>query len=203
MIDNSIPLKDKKITAEACIHHLIFNDKDYDELGSLIKWNPAIKTEKDQRALIKGLTNNRIDIIATDHAPHKLKEKQNTYFKTPSGGPMIQHSLPLMIDLFHNGIISLETIVEKMCHAPAVCFNIEKRGFIREGYWADLTLVDMESPWEVRKKNILYKCQWSPVEGKSFNSKVTHTFINGNLVYDNGTFDEKVKGQRLRFNIST
>ncbi|MCD4679348.1 MAG: dihydroorotase [Bacteroidales bacterium] len=202
LIDNNIPLKDKKITAEVCVHHLIFNNSDYSKLGSLIKWNPAIKTSNDQEKLFEGLLNNTIDLIATDHAPHKLEEKQNTYFNAPSGGPMIQHSLPIMLDFYHEKKICLETIVDKMCHAPANCFKIEKRGFIREGYWADLVILDLDSPWKVNKKNILYKCQWSPVEGRALKSKVTHTFVNGNLVYENGKFDDSIRGQRLRFEIS-
>ncbi len=201
LIDNTIPLKDKKITAEVCVHHLIFNETDYERLGSLIKWNPAIKTSNDQNALIEGLINNKLDVVATDHAPHKLEEKQNPYLKAPSGGPMIQHSLPIMLNLYHDGIIKLETIVAKMCHAPAICFNIEKRGFIREDYWADLVLVDMDSPWEVNKKNVLYKCKWSPVEGEDMKSKVTHTFVNGHLVYENGRFNERLKGKRLKFEV--
>lgn len=199
LLDNSIELENKNITAEVCVHHLIFNDKDYKTLGSLIKWNPAIKTAKDQKGLFDGLINNKIDTIATDHAPHMLSEKNNPYLKAPSGGPMIQHSLPLMLEFFHDGKISIENIVEKMCHAPAVCYGIEKRGFIREDYHADLVLIDPVSQWKVNKKNILYKCKWSPVEGRNLKSRITHTFVNGNLVYENGKFDEKVKGMRLHF----
>ncbi|MCD4745215.1 MAG: dihydroorotase [Bacteroidales bacterium] len=199
LFDNTIPLKDKHITAEVCIHHLWFNNNDYKKFGALIKWNPAIKTEKDRETLFNTLLNDKMDLIATDHAPHTIKEKNNTYFKAPSGGPMVQHSLPAMLEFYHNGKISLEKIVEKMCHAPAICFNIEKRGFIREGYQADLVLINLDSPWKVEKSNILYKCGWSPFEGYAFKSKITHTFVNGHLAFENGYFNENIKGQRLLF----
>ena len=200
LFNNEIQLKDKKITSEVCVHHLWFNEKDYQKKGVLVKWNPSIKTENDQKALFEALMNDKIDIITTDHAPHKIEEKLNTYFKSASGGPFIQHSLPAMLEFFHNKKISLEKIAEKMCHNPAVCFNIKNRGFIRKGYYADLTLVDTNSPWEVNKSNILYKCGWSPLEGQKFNSKITHTFVNGNLVFENGKLNETVKGKRLLFN---
>lgn len=199
LFDNMMPSKDKRITAEVCVHHLWFSDADYDKYGTKIKWNPAIKTTKDRKALINGLKNNRIDVVATDHAPHTIDEKNNTYFKAPSGGPLIQHSLVAMLELYHQNKLSLNDIVNKMCHTPADIFQIKKRGYIREGYWADLVLVDLNSPWTVNKDNILYKCKWSPFENQTFKSKVTHTIVNGNLVYDNGIFDESVKGKRLLF----
>lgn len=201
LLSNHKPLKDKRITAEACIHHLVFNDSDYEKLGFLVKWNPAVKTAEDQKELLKGLLNDKIDLIATDHAPHQLKEKMNPYLTSPSGGPMIQHGLAVMLEFYHDGKISLENIVRKMCHAPAECFKIDRRGFLREGYWADMVLLDLDSPWEINKRNILYKCKWSPLEGRTLRSKVTHTFVNGKLVYHDGKFDEKNKGMRLKFNI--
>lgn len=188
LFDNKKPLKDKKITAEVCIHHLWFNDSDYQEKGTFIKWNPSIKTKKDQDALLKGLIDNYIDVVATDHAPHTKEEKKNVYTKAPSGGPLVQHALPAMLQLHHKEKISLEKIVEKMCHNPAILYQIEKRGFIREGYKADLVLIDLNSPWAVQPSNIVYKCGWSPFEGVTFKSRITHTFINGNLVYKNFKF---------------
>jgi dihydroorotase len=199
LFDNSIPLEEKRITAEVCVHHLWFDSSDYQEKGTLIKWNPAIKTAKDKEALWDALLDDRLDVIATDHAPHTIEEKTNTYFKAPSGGPLVQHSLPAMIDFYHQGKISLEKIVDKMCHAPAKCFKVEKRGFVREGYFADLVIVDVNARTKVGKDNILYKCGWSPFEGHTFKSKITHTFVNGNLVYNNGEFDETEKGRRLLF----
>ena len=200
LFDNSIPLKDKKITAEVCIHHLWFSEEDYKEKGTLIKWNPAIKKKSDKDALFKALLDDKLDVIATDHAPHTLEEKSNSYFKAPSGGPLVQHALPVMLEFFHQDKITLEKIVEKMCHNPAVLFDIEKRGYVKEGYYADLVLLDLNSSWVVTKENILYKCGWSPFEGEKFNSKVTHTFVNGHLVYDNGDFNENKRGERLKFN---
>lgn len=185
LFSNKKPLKDKKITAEVCIHHLWFNDSDYAKKGTLIKWNPAVKTKKDQEALLKGLLDDFIDVVATDHAPHTKEEKKNPYTKAPSGGPLVQHALPAMLQLHHQGKISLEKIVEKMCHNPAILFQIKDRGFIREGYKADLVLVDLNAPWAVQPDNIVYKCGWSPFEGVTFKSRVTHTFVNGNLVYKN------------------
>ncbi|MES2138173.1 MAG: dihydroorotase [Bacteroidota bacterium] len=199
LFDNTIPLKQKRITAEACIHHLWFSDEDYKTKGAFIKWNPAVKTSIDRDAILQGVLENKIDVIATDHAPHTLEEKQQTYFKAPSGGPLIQHSLIAMLEFYHKGKISLEKIAEKMAHAVADCFQIEKRGYIREGYFADLVLVDLKAEWIVEESNILYKCGWSPFEGLTFHSKITQTFVNGNLVYDNGKFDERKKGQRLLF----
>ena len=196
---NDIPLKDKKITAEVCVHHLTFTDVDYETKGTLIKWNPAVKTQKDKDGLWKALLDDRIDVIATDHAPHTWEEKQNVYTKAPSGGPLVQHTLVLMIENFKNGKISLEKIVEKMCHNPAILFQIEKRGFIREGYKADVVLVDLNDNSTVTKENILYKCGWSPFEGSVFHSKITHTFVNGNLVYENGKVADEKFGERLLF----
>lgn len=185
LFDNKKALKDKKITAEVCVHHLWFNDQDYGKKGTFIKWNPAVKTKKDQEALLKALIDNRIDVVATDHAPHTREEKKNKYAQAPSGGPLVQHALPAMLQLHHQEKITLEKIVEKMCHNPAILFQIEKRGFIREGYKADLVLVDLNAPWAVQPNNILYKCGWSPFEGVTFKSRVTHTFVNGRLVYKN------------------
>jgi dihydroorotase len=194
---NDIPLKEKNITTEVSVHHLWFSDKDYERLGTLIKWNPAIKSEKDKKGLLKALLDDRIDIVTTDHAPHTLEEKQKPYFQSMSGAPMVQHSLNIMLEFYKKDLISLEKVVEKMCHNPATLYSIEKRGFIREGYFADLSIVDLNSSWTVDKNNILYKCGWSPIENTTFQTKVTHTFVNGNLVYDNGDFNEKIKGQPL------
>ena len=199
---NDIPLKEKKITAEACIHHLWFDERSYDEKGTLIKWNPAVKSLKDKEAIWSALLDDRIDIIATDHAPHTLEEKQNTYFKTPSGGPLVQHALVAMLEFYHQGKVSLEWIVTKMCHAPADCFQLKERGFIREGFFADLVVVDPNKPWTVTKQNILYQCAWSPFEGTVFKSSVSKTFVNGNLVYNQGVFDETTRGMRLEFDRS-
>ncbi|MEC3876063.1 dihydroorotase [Chryseobacterium salviniae] len=198
---NDIPLKDKKITAEVCVHHLTFTNEDYETRGSLIKWNPAVKTQHDKDGLWEALLDDRIDVVATDHAPHTWEEKQNVYTKCPSGGPLVQHSLVVMLENYKNGKISLERIVEKMAHNPAILFRIEKRGFIREGYKADLVLVDLNQNWKVEKDNILYKCGWSPLEGTNFHSKVTHTFVNGNLVYENGNINEEKFGERLLFEV--
>jgi dihydroorotase len=200
LLNSSIPLTDKKITAEVCIHHLLFDDQDYFTHGNLIKWNPAIKSGKDKEALLQALLDNKIDIVATDHAPHTLKEKQNTYFKTPSGGPMVQHSLVAMLEFCQQGVMKPEQVVAKMCHAPADLFRIDRRGYIREGYYADLVIVDPNHPWTVSTANLLYKCRWSPLTGMSFTSAVTHTFINGNLVYEKGNFYEQHLGRRLMFN---
>lgn len=200
LFENKKPLKDKKITAEVCIHHLWFNDDDYQEKGTFIKWNPAVKTEKDRQALWKALLDNRIDVIASDHAPHALEEKKNKYLDAPSGGPLVQHSFPAMLEMYHDGQISLERIAEKMCHNPAILFQIEKRGFIKEGYHADLVLVDLNNPWTVNKDNILYKCKWSPFEGSTFKSRISHTFVNGKLAYKNFKVYDDHHGQRLSFN---
>ena len=199
LFDNSIPLKDKRITAEVCIHHLWFDDNDYKEKGTFIKWNPAIKKESDKDALFQALLDDKIDVIASDHAPHTLEEKVHTYFNAPSGGPLVQHALPAMMEFVNQGKISLEKVVEKMCHNPAICFKVEKRGFIKVGYFADLVLIDLNKPWGVNKENILYKCGWSPFEGETFNAQITHTFVNGHIAYEYGSFDESSKGMRLTF----
>lgn len=199
LFTNKIPLKDKKITAEVCIHHLWFTDQDYDKKGTNIKWNPAVKTASDREQLWKALLDDRIDVIATDHAPHTTEEKQNPYTKAPSGGPLVQHALPAMLEMFHKEKISLPKIVEKMCHNPAILFQVEKRGYIKEGYYADLVLVDINNPWTVKKDNILYKCGWSPFEGTTFKSRITHTFVNGTLAYKNFKFYDVKAGKRLTF----
>ncbi len=200
LFTNKIPLKEKMITAEVCVHHLWFNDKDYAEKGTFIKWNPAIKTEKDRLGLWEALLDDRLDVIATDHAPHTMDEKKRVYTKAPSGGPLVQHALLAMLEAVRNDKISMERMVEKMCHNPAILFRIENRGFIKEGYFADLVLVDTNKDQTVNKENILYKCGWSPFEGTQFHSTVLKTFINGNLIYDQGVFDDKIKGKRLIFN---
>jgi dihydroorotase len=199
LFNNELPLNQKRITGEVCVPHLWFDESSYDDLGTLIKWNPAIKTRFDRDALINGVNNNLIDIVATDHAPHTITEKGNSYFKAPSGGPLIQHSLVVMLELWHRKVFSLEKIVEMMCHNPAILFNIRDRGFIREGYKADLCLVDPASPWSITKENILYKCGWSPFEGTTFRSKVMQTIVNGTIVYDNGVIKNDYRGQRLMF----
>ena len=199
LFDNSVPLEKKRITAEACVHHLWFNDANYTTKGTFIKWNPAVKTENDRKTILKAVLDNRIDIIATDHAPHTLQEKNNTYFKAPSGGPLVQHALVAMLELYHKQQITLEQLVTKMCHAPATCFQVEKRGFVREGYFADLVLVDLHSPWQVTKENVLYQCGWSPFEGQVFTSKIHTTIVSGHIAYANETFDESKKGERLTF----
>jgi dihydroorotase len=199
LFQNDIPLEKKKITAEACIHHLWFNDTDYKQLGTRIKWNPAIKTKEDQTEIFKALLDDRIDVIATDHAPHTVDEKNNTYFNAPSGGPLVQHSVVAMMEFFHQKKISLEKIVQKMSHNPAILFQISKRGFIREGYFADLVLVDPKKTWTVEKQNILSKCGWSPFEGNTFQSSITHTIVSGHLAYEDGKLNEEKMGQRLTF----
>jgi len=200
LFNNKIPLKDKKITAEVCVHHLWFSDKDYDKKGTHIKWNPAVKTETDRDQLWEALLDDRIDVIATDHAPHTLEEKNNVYTKAPSGGPLVQHALVAMFEAHHQGKISIEKLVEKMCHNPAILFQVEKRGYIKEGYFADLVIVNDNDSWTVSKDNILYKCQWSPFEGTTFKSKVTHTIVNGKLVYENNKFHDVKAAKRLTFN---
>ncbi len=200
LLDNTIPLHEKKITAEVCVHHLWFDNTDYKKKGTLIKWNPAIKTKKDKEGLLKALLEDKIDIIATDHAPHTLKEKNQIYTKAPSGGPLVQHALLALLEMYHQGKISLEKIVEKFSHNVAILYQIEKRGFIKEGYFADLVLVDLNQPEEVTKDSILYKCNWSPFEETTFQSKILTTFINGSIIYNNGKFNDKIKGKRLLFN---
>lgn len=199
LFTNKIPLKEKKITAEVCVHHLTFTDKDYEEKGTLIKWNPAVKTQKDKDQLWQALLDDRIDVIATDHAPHTLEEKSRPYHQAPSGGPLVQHALLMMYENVVEGRVTLEKLIEKMCHNPAILFEIEKRGFIREGYKADLVLLDPQKNTSVTKESLLYKCGWSPVEGKTFSAAVTHTFINGFLAYENGTVSDEKHGERLLF----
>ncbi|MBU2045422.1 MAG: dihydroorotase, partial [Bacteroidetes bacterium] len=199
LFQNDIPLKDKKITAEACIHHLWFSDEDYPAKGNFIKWNPAIKTVADRDQILKAVLDNHIDVIATDHAPHTIEEKSQAYSKAPAGGPLVQHAFNALFEMYHQGKISLEKIAEKTAHSLAICFQIKDRGFIREGYFADLTLVDLNSSYTVQKSNILAKCGWSPFEGQKFNSKITHTFVSGHLAYADGKFDESKMGERLRF----
>lgn len=200
LFSNKLPLKEKKITAEVCIHHLWFTDEDYEKKGTLIKWNPAVKTSKDRDELWKALLDDRIDVIATDHAPHTWEEKNNVYTQAPSGGPLVQHALVAMFEMHHRGKISLEKLVEKMCHNPAILFEVEKRGFIREGYYADLVVVNPANPWTVNKSNILYKCGWSPFEGVTFKSRITHTLLNGNVAYESSKVNEKRFAKRLTFN---
>lgn len=199
LFDNKIPLIDKKITVEACVHHLWFSNEDYAEKGNFIKWNPAVKTANDREALWQAVLNDTIDVIATDHAPHTYDEKLKPYIEAPSGGPLVQHSLAAMLDKYHEGKISLEKLVEKMSHNPATLFRIQKRGFIREGYFADLVLVNLNQPWQVTPENILYHCGWSPFNGHTFKSKVIHTFVNGHHVYNNGQILNENYGQRLLF----
>ena len=200
LFTNDIPLAEKKITAEACLHHLWFSDADYAEKGSLIKWNPAVKTAEDRDKIWEAVLDNRIDVLATDHAPHTLEEKNQPYAKSPSGGPLVQHFLPALMEKYRDGVISLEQIVEKSCHNPAILFQLDRRGYIREGYYADLTVVSDQLPWTVSKGNILYKCGWSPFEGTQFNSAVRYTFVNGHLAYDNGKISGQRHAMRLQFN---
>lgn len=199
LFDADLPLETKRITAEACIHHLWFSDADYEEKGNFIKWNPAVKSATDREGVLKGVLEGNIDVIATDHAPHTLEEKSGSYLHAPSGGPLVQHSLVALLEMFHQRKISLEEIVQKTSHNLAILFEIEKRGYIRPGYHADLVLVDLDDPWEVSRENVLSKCGWSPFEGQTFQARVTHTLVSGHLVYENGTFHEEVKGLRLKF----
>ncbi|MEK6153269.1 dihydroorotase [Flavobacteriaceae bacterium 3-367] len=196
---NDIPLEEKKITAEVCIHHLWFAQEDYESKGAHIKWNPAVKSADDRAQLWEALLDDRIDVLATDHAPHTLQEKDNVYTKAPSGGPLVQHALPALLENYHRGRLSLEKIVEKMCHNPAKLFQIKKRGFVREGCYADLVALNLDDPWQVNRENIAYKCGWSPFEGNTFRSKITHTFVNGHLAYENGNFSDKRNAERLTF----
>ena len=193
------PVAAKRITSEACIHHLWFSAEDYKEKGNFIKWNPAVKRPSDRDAIMDAVRNNIIDVIATDHAPHTRSEKENSYFKAPSGGPLVQHALVAMLEHYHNGKISLEKMVEKMSHAVADCFSIEKRGYIRSGYFADLVLVDLDSPWQVTAENVLYKCGWSPFDGSTFRSEVKKVFVNGHLGYCDGKVSESRLIRRLTF----
>lgn len=200
LFSNKKPLSEKKITAEVCIHHLWFSDEDYKTKGTKTKWNPAVKTKNDRDGLLKALKDDRIDVIATDHAPHTWDEKNNVYTKAPSGGPLVQHAMVVLMEMYHKGLISLEKIVEKTAHNPAILFQIKDRGYIRRGYKADLVLMDLQSPWTVNKENILYKCGWSPFEGTVFKSRVTHTIVNGTLAYENLKFPNRSRGERITFN---
>lgn len=200
LFTNKIPVEEKQITAEVCIHHLWFTEADYETKGNFIKWNPAVKTEADRAALWQALLDDRIDVIATDHAPHTLEEKKQSYLQAPSGGPLVQHAVVAMFEAYHQGKISVEKIVEKMAHNPARIFKIEKRGFIKEGFYADLVLINPAMPWNVKKENLLYKCGWSPLEGVNFKSRITHTFVNGQLVYQNSKVNDIKAGMRLLFN---
>ena len=197
--DNKTPLKDKLITSEACIHHLWFSQEDYDEKGAWIKWNPAVKKSSDREEIWRAVLDNRIDVIATDHAPHTITEKNNKYLKAPSGGPLVQHALPVLLDKYHEGVLSLEKLVEKTSHALAECYQVKERGFIREGYFADAVLVDIDDPWTVERTNVLSKCGWSPFESHTFKSSIRNNFVSGHLAYDNGTFNESKLGRRLTF----
>ena len=198
---NDIPLIQKNITAEICVHHLWFSDADYEKYGNRIKWNPAVKAESDRLALIEALKTDKIDVVATDHAPHLLREKEGSCLKAASGGPLVQHSLVAMLQMVRNGVFSYEKVIQKMCHAPADLFRIDRRGYIHPGYFADLVLVDPKSEWTVNQDNILYKCAWSPFESTTFNHKVTNTWVNGQHVYNNGIIDENIRGKRLLFNL--
>ncbi|MDA9308955.1 dihydroorotase [Flavobacteriaceae bacterium] len=200
LFDKKKPLKDKKITAEVCVHHLWFTSEDYASKGTKIKWNPAVKTKKDREGLWKALNEGRIDVIATDHAPHTLEEKNNVYTKAPSGGPLVQHALEALFEMHRKGYITVEKLVEKIAHNPAILFEIKDRGYIREGYKADLVLINPNAPWTVTKENIAYKCGWSPFEGTTFRARVTHTFVNGHLAYENGKIAKITNGERLTFN---
>lgn len=200
LFDNTIPLKEKKITSEACIHHLWFSDEQYEEKGTYIKWNPAVKKASDRDAIFQGVLDNKIDVIATDHAPHTIEEKENKYLSAPSGGPLVQHALMAMLQKVEEGKISIERVVEKMAHAPADLFRVEERGYLREGYFADIVVVDPNKNYLVSKENILYSCGWSPFEGVNFSNSVEMTFVNGNLVYKNGLVIDGTTGSRLLFN---
>ena len=200
LFDNTIPLKDKRITAEACIHHLWFSDADYETKGNLIKWNPAVKTTADREGVLKAVLDGRIDVIATDHAPHTIEEKAQPYLQAPSGGPLVQQAMQAMLELYHQGKITLEQIAEKMAHNVATCFQIEKRGFIREGYWADIVLVNLNKANTVTKDSLLYKCKWSPFEGTTFKSSIVHTLVSGNLAWSNGNLTSGIAGNRMTFN---
>lgn len=199
LLNNEIPLSEKRISGEVCVHHLWFSAEDYLQRGSLIKWNPAVKTAHDRESLRQGLINGLLDVVATDHAPHTFEEKQNPYFSCPSGAPLVQHSLQAMIEMHLQGIFTLEMLVEKMCHNPAICFHVQKRGFLRKGYFADVVLIDPTKEFTVAKDNILYKCGWSPLSETRFSSSVTHTFINGHLVFENGNIDNNFRGKALTF----
>lgn len=199
LLDKDMPIEDKKITGEACVHHLWFTNEDYKKYGANIKWNPAIKTQKDRDALREALKNGILDVVATDHAPHTKEEKKGTYFKAPSGGPLVQHALVAMLEMVNQGVFTYQQVADKMCHAPAKLFRVNERGFIRKGYKADLVIVDPNKSWTVAPENIISKCGWSPFEGQEFAHAVSHTFVNGHLAYNNGVFNEEMKGERLLF----
>jgi dihydroorotase len=199
LFNQSLPSSQKKITAEVCVHHLWFNDSFYEKKGSLIKWNPAVKTEADRQALFNGLIGNRLDVVATDHAPHTLEEKQNAYISSPSGGPMVQHSLVAMLEFVHKGLLTPEFVIEKMCHAPADIYHVDRRGYLREGYYADLVLVEPGTEWKVEREGLLYKCGWSPLEGEVMHHRVSQTFVNGYPVYENGVLSEELHAMPLAF----
>ncbi len=201
LFNGEVALNKKKITAEVCVHHLWFSDKDYESYGNRIKWNPAVKSENDRLALIEALKSNKIDVVATDHAPHLLREKEGNCLKAASGGPLVQHSLVAMLEMAAQGVFTKEFVVEKMCHAPAVLYRVQKRGYIREGYFADLALIDPVNNWTVNQENILYFCAWSPFEGTSFRNKVDITWVNGHKVYENGVVDTSIRGRRLTFDL--
>ena len=200
LFDNSLPLSEKRITSEACVHHLWFSDEDYAKKGTFIKWNPAVKTKEDRAGIWAGLLSDKIDIVATDHAPHTIEEKNNSYFNAPSGGPLVQHALLAMLEKAKEGVLSVEKVVEKMAHAPAICFQMEKRGFIKEGYFADIVVVDPNKSITVDKSNLLYSCGWSPFEGTTFSHTIDSTYVNGNLVYDGQEVKNGIFGKRLTFN---
>jgi dihydroorotase len=200
LFDNTLPLSEKRITSEACVHHLWFSDEDYAKKGTNIKWNPAVKTKEDRAGIWAGLLSDKIDIVATDHAPHTIEEKNNTYFNAPSGGPLVQHALLAMLEKAKEGVLSVEKVVEKMAHAPAICFQMEKRGFIKEGYFADIVIVDPNKSITVDKSNLLYSCGWSPFEGTTFSHTIDSTYVNGNLVYDGKEVKNGIFGKRLTFN---
>ncbi len=199
LFENDLPLREKRITSEVCVHHLYFNSDDYERLGTHIKCNPAIKAARHQQALFPALLDNRLDIIATDHAPHTLAEKAGPYTKAPSGLPLVQHSLNVMLEFYQEGKISLERIVEKMCHAPAECFRVKDRGYIEEGYFADLLILDMDKEWQVQRSGLYSKCAWSPFDGHRFKGQIESTIVSGHLAYHKGQFDESKKGERLLF----
>lgn len=199
LFDAEEDIRKKRITAEACVHHCWFNQEAYETKENFIKWNPAVKSEKDRLAILDAINSNRIDVLATDHAPHTFEEKSQTYLKAPSGGPLVQHALLAWLDLWKQGVLTLEKIVEKACHNPALLFDVEKRGYIKPGYFADLVLIDLNQAYQVTKENILYKCKWSPFEGHTFQHRIEKTWVNGAIVYDNGQIIDKTKGQRLTF----
>lgn len=199
LFKNTLPLREKRITGEACVHHLWFSDEDYLKLGNTIKWNPAIKTKEDRVGLLAALLDNKLDIIATDHAPHLLSEKEGAYLAAKSGGPLVQHALPILLEMYHQGKLTLQDIAQKTSHNVSEIYRIKERGYLREGYYADMVLVDLNNPWTCNRNNTLYKCAWSPFENYTFKSKIVKTFVNGHLAYDKGNFNDVVKSKRLAF----